>query len=38
MRLDVIRAGIDGVEHATSFGTALLPLREAEKYRQAVFG
>jgi imidazolonepropionase-like amidohydrolase len=24
------------VEHATSFGTALLPLREAEKYRQAV--
>jgi len=33
---DVIRAGIDGVEHATSFGTALLPLREAEKYRQAV--
>ena len=33
---DVIRAGVDGVEHATSFGTALLPLREAEKYRQAV--
>jgi imidazolonepropionase-like amidohydrolase len=33
---DAIRAGIDGVEHATSFGTALLPLREAEKYRQAV--
>ena len=33
---DVIRAGIDGVEHATSFGTALLPLREAEKYRQSV--
>jgi imidazolonepropionase-like amidohydrolase len=33
---DVIKAGIDGVEHATSFGTALLPLREAEKYRQAV--
>ncbi len=33
---DVIRAGIDGVEHATSFGTALLPLRDAEKYRQAV--
>jgi imidazolonepropionase-like amidohydrolase len=31
-----IRAGVDGVEHATSFGTALLPLREAEKYRQAV--
>ena len=33
---DAIRAGIDGVEHATSFGTSLLPLREAEKYRQAV--
>jgi imidazolonepropionase-like amidohydrolase len=33
---DAINAGIDGIEHATSFGTALLPLREAEKYRQAV--
>ncbi|HEY0377971.1 MAG TPA: amidohydrolase family protein [Pyrinomonadaceae bacterium] len=33
---DAIRAGVDGVEHVTSFGTALLPLREAEKYRQAV--
>ena len=33
---DAIRAGMDGIEHATSFGTALLPLREAEKYRQAV--
>src|ERR1043165_69899 len=33
---DAIRAGIDGIEHATSFGTALLPLRAAEKYRQAV--
>jgi imidazolonepropionase-like amidohydrolase len=33
---DAIRAGVDGVEHATSFGTALLPLREAETYRQAV--
>ncbi|HEX3251338.1 MAG TPA: amidohydrolase family protein, partial [Pyrinomonadaceae bacterium] len=33
---DAIAAGIDGIEHATSFGTALLPLREAEKYRQAV--
>jgi imidazolonepropionase-like amidohydrolase len=33
---DAIRAGLDGVEHVTSFGTALLPLREAEKYRQAV--
>ncbi len=33
---DAIRAGIDGIEHVTSFGTALTPLREAEKYRQAV--
>jgi imidazolonepropionase-like amidohydrolase len=33
---DAIRAGIDGVEHVTSFGTALLPPREAEKYRQSV--
>jgi len=33
---DAIRADIDGIEHATSFGTALLPLREAEKYRQSV--
>jgi imidazolonepropionase-like amidohydrolase len=33
---DAIRAGVDGVEHVTSFGTALTPTREAEKYRQAV--
>jgi len=33
---DAIRAGIDGIEHITSFGTALLPTREAEKYRQSV--
>ncbi len=33
---DAIRAGVDGFEHITSFGTALLPRREAEKYRQAV--
>ncbi len=33
---DAILAGIDGIEHATSFGTALLPLRDAEKYRQAI--
>ena len=35
---DAISAGIDGIEHATSFGTALLPLRDAEKYRQAMLG
>ncbi|MCI0628158.1 MAG: amidohydrolase family protein [Acidobacteria bacterium] len=33
---DAIRAGIDGIEHATSVGPALLPPREAEAYRQAV--
>jgi imidazolonepropionase-like amidohydrolase len=34
---DAIRAGVDGVEHVTSFGTALaLNAREAEKYRQSV--
>ena len=36
MRATRSDAGIDGIEHATSFGTALLPLRDAEKYRQAV--
>ncbi len=34
--MDAIRAGVDGIEHVTSFGTSLLPPREAEKYRQAV--
>jgi imidazolonepropionase-like amidohydrolase len=34
--VDAIRAGVDGIEHVTSFGTALTPLREAEKYRQSV--
>jgi len=33
---DAIRAGIDGIEHITSFGTALTPRREAEVYRQSV--
>ncbi|HEX6626036.1 MAG TPA: amidohydrolase family protein [Pyrinomonadaceae bacterium] len=33
---DAVRAGVDGVEHVTSFGTAMLPARDAEKYRQAV--
>lgn len=31
-----IEQGLDGVEHITSFGQSLLPLREAEKYRQHV--
>jgi imidazolonepropionase-like amidohydrolase len=33
---DAIRAGIDGIEHVTSFGTALAPPQQAEVYRQAV--
>lgn len=33
---DAILAGVDGIEHVTSFGTSLLPELEAEKYRQAV--
>lgn len=33
---DAIRAGVDGIEHVTSFGVALSPLREAETFRQGV--
>jgi len=33
---DAINAGLDGIEHVTSFGTVLLPAREAEKYKQRV--
>ncbi len=34
--IDAIEAGLDGIEHITSFGTCLLPLRMAEKYKQQV--
>lgn len=34
--VDAIRAGVDGIEHVTSFGTSLVSLREAEAYRQSV--
>ncbi len=34
--LDAIQSGIDGIEHITSLGIALIPPFEAEKYRQAV--
>ncbi len=34
--LDAIQAGVDGLEHITSLGTALVPPQEAEQYRQAV--
>jgi len=33
---DAINAGVDGIEHITSFGTCLLPWREAEKYKQLI--
>jgi imidazolonepropionase-like amidohydrolase len=33
---DALRAGLDGVEHITSFGTCLVPPMRAEHYRQAV--
>ena len=33
---DAINAGLDGIEHITSFGTCLLPPREVEKYKQLV--
>ena len=34
--MDAINAGLDGIEHITSFGTVLLHPREAEKYKQRV--
>ncbi len=33
---DAIDAGLDGIEHITSFGTVLLPARQAEKYKQLI--
>lgn len=33
---DAVRAGVDGIEHITSLGTSLVPLRAAEAYRQSV--
>jgi imidazolonepropionase-like amidohydrolase len=33
---DAIDAGLDGIEHITSFGTCLLPMRETELYKQKV--
>jgi imidazolonepropionase-like amidohydrolase len=33
---DAIRAGLDGVEHVTSFGTALAEPNEADRFRKAV--
>jgi imidazolonepropionase-like amidohydrolase len=33
---DAIDAGLDGIEHITSFGTVLQPAREGEKYKQLI--
>ena len=33
---EAVKLGLDGIEHATSVGLALLPPPEAERYRQAV--
>jgi imidazolonepropionase-like amidohydrolase len=33
---DLLRAGLDGIEHITSFGTSVVSFRRAEQYRQAV--
>jgi imidazolonepropionase-like amidohydrolase len=34
--MQAIDAGLDGIEHITSFGLTLTPKREAEKYRQGM--
>ncbi len=34
--IDAINAGLDGIEHITSFGTALLPPRDAETYKNLI--
>lgn len=36
--IDAIGVGLDGIEHITSFGTALLPPREAENYKNLIMG
>lgn len=36
--MEAIEAGLDGIEHVTSFGLTLISKREGEKYRQAVLG
>ncbi|MDH5603976.1 MAG: amidohydrolase, partial [Cyclobacteriaceae bacterium] len=34
--MDAINAGLDGIEHITSFGTVLLPMQETQQYKQLV--
>ena len=36
--IDAINAGLDGIEHITSFGTALLPPNKAENYKNLIMG
>jgi imidazolonepropionase-like amidohydrolase len=36
--MEAINAGLDGIEHITSFGLSLIPQIEGEKYRQMVLG
>ncbi len=36
--IDAVNVGLDGIEHITSFGTALLPPREAENYKNLIMG
>ena len=33
---ELLMAGLDGIEHITSFGTSVVPRRRAEQYRQQV--
>ena len=33
---EILLAGLDGIEHITSFGTSVVPRRRAEQYRQQV--
>jgi imidazolonepropionase-like amidohydrolase len=33
---EALRAGLDAIEHITSFGTSVVPRRRAERYRQQV--
>jgi imidazolonepropionase-like amidohydrolase len=34
--IDLLNAGLEGIEHITSFGTTIVPRPRAEQYRQAV--
>lgn len=36
--IDAINAGLDGIEHITSFGTTLLSPQEAENYKNLILG